>query len=155
VETVQLNFHNVGLYVSNLGGQGGQGDAPPGAPQVIHYVGVGALRDGTPVDLVVSNGSEYRAWAAANNGLKAESSGSFGVVNVLAPRDAGVDATYAQLRFAFVNGSSGGALTLGRTRMTFCALPRRSQPHPRPPRRPDPAPSCERPAPVAALLLER
>ena len=88
-------------------------------PQVIEYGGIATLPDGTSIDLRISNVTAYDAFKASNNGVKVASNGTFGVINLLAPRSAEVDATFVQLRFSFLNASNGAPLTLRRTHMTF------------------------------------
>ena len=129
-DAVTLNFDNATLLSSNLGGQGGRGSTPA-TPPVLRLGNVGQLLNGTRLDLEITNMTEYRAFRAANNGLKQKSGGSFGVVNLLAAQaseggtggggtsdDAGA-ASFVQLRFTFVDAPSGQPVTLGRTHVTF------------------------------------
>ena len=82
-------------------------------------------RVGVGVDLRVANASEYRAWNVGSNGIVQTSGGFFGLINVLAPRDAGTgsdwhgDVTYVDLRFEFVDPINGAPLTLSRTFLSF------------------------------------
>ena len=118
-EMTLLSFDNATLLVSNLGGLGGQLAPEAGAPPVVRYGGVARLQDGTSVDLQVSNATEYRAFSTLNNGIKLTSNGSFGVLNLLAPRSSEVTATWVQLRFSFVDSLTSEPITLERTHVTF------------------------------------
>lgn len=75
--------------------------------------------------------SEYRAWEVNVNGLTRRSvraqEGTFGVINLLAPRSEGFFAawhpllTWSQMRFDLLY-EDGTPATLFRTFVTFCAL---------------------------------
>ena len=54
-----------------------------------HTCGTGTDREGGgPVDLRITNQTEYRAWNIFINGIKRKTNGAFGVVNLQAPREA-------------------------------------------------------------------
>jgi len=119
-ESVELSFDSATMSTSNLGGQGGEEPTTDATPPVLHYAGVGTLADGTVVDLVVSNETAYAAFKPTENGLVHMAGGSFGAVNLQAPDgDSSELSTFVQLRYTFVDGSSGLPLTLDRTYVTF------------------------------------
>ena len=81
---VDLSFDNATLIASNLGGKGGPNDPTSiSTPHLIHYGGVGAMPDGTRIDLTVSNATEYHAYNSNNNGLAVKANGTLGAINLL------------------------------------------------------------------------
>ena len=80
---------------------------------------VGTAPRGVPIDLRITNESEYRAWNTEWNGIKrvdfgeGSESGYYAAVNLLAPRSPGSfafwrhDVTWSQLRYSFVDAASG------------------------------------------------
>jgi hypothetical protein len=81
----------------------------------------------------ITNESEYRAWEVSVNGLTRRSvradEGTFGVINLLAPRPSGFQhwheqLTYATMRFDLID-RGGAAITLARTFITFFGAPHR------------------------------
>lgn len=81
------------------------------------------------VDLRISNQTEYRGYAPELNGLRAAAGAAgafgacFGTINLLAPRTRppvwNEIFTFVQLRFDFINSSTGAPLTMPRTYVTF------------------------------------
>jgi hypothetical protein len=67
---VRISFDNATLIHSNLGGQGGPTTLPAAAAQYIHYANVGAMPDGTPIDLRVTNVSAYHSYNPAVNDVR-------------------------------------------------------------------------------------
>ena len=122
-----LSLSEARLARSNLGGLGGRCDAnaaectdglrKASTPAELYFESVGV-----GVDLRVANASEYRAWNVGSNGIVQTSGGFFGLINVLAPRDAGTgsdwhgDVTYVDLRFEFVDPINGAPLTAAKPR---------------------------------------
>ena len=113
-----LSFDNATLVGSNLGGIGGQGAPDALTPPVIRYHNVGRRADGAVIDLEVRNLTAYRAFAARNNGLKAQDAGSFGVINLKAADVAG-SSSFVELRFSFLDATTDAPVTLPRTHVTF------------------------------------
>ena len=70
------------------------------------------LDDAEPIDMRITNVSEYRAWRTAANGLSRDHHGAFGVINLLGPREASWthhwnDAlTFVELRVEFLSRTS-------------------------------------------------
>ena len=95
---VQYTFDIATLVRSNLGGMGGRCTTEglcvepqtASTPHEIYYQTVGVTRSGEPIDMRITNQSEYRGWNIRLNGIKKNSQGSqsgyFGVVNLLGPR---------------------------------------------------------------------
>lgn len=110
---VSLDFDNVSLLASNLGGL--EHDT---MPRVMHFGGMTTLRDGRVVDLEVSNQTMYAAQSAWFNGLSVKTGGTFGMINLKAPNEE-VPTNFVQLQFRFLDGATGLPLTLDRTQMTF------------------------------------
>ena len=116
---MELNFDNASLVVSNLGGLGGPTGSNVNGPPVMRIGGVATLADGTVIDLEISNVTAYEAFSSDQNDLKPKSGGTFGSINMLAPRSSDVESTFVQLRFAFLSASDDSLVTLGRTYVTF------------------------------------
>lgn len=71
------------------------------------------------VDVRITNQTEYEGWAYGLNGIQSkEGGGTFGVVNLLAPRG-GVQRTWTQMKYEFVNSQTGEPTTIPRTFLTF------------------------------------
>ena len=136
-----VGFDIATLVRSNLGGMGGRCTTEglcvepqtASTPHEIYYQTVGVTRSGEPIDMRITNQSEYRGWNIRLNGIKKNSKGSqtgyFGVVNLLGPRSTdqsgppetqwNTEFTYVELRFTFIGRNSGAPVTIDRTYMTF------------------------------------
>ena len=142
---VAITFDSATLVRSNLGGQGGRCQTPDiceevtstDTPHEIYIRNIGrdeiepqhGLGTGVSIDLVITNMSEYYAWNANWNGIKEkveDTPGSFGVINLLGPRDPSQTGhiwnsqlTIVQLKYDFVTGSQRLPVKLARTYMSF------------------------------------
>jgi len=97
---VDINFDNASVVRSNLGGQGGRCASlnecdeieTPTTPHevLIRDIGTNTLGSSEPIDMRITNITEYHAWRTRWNGVKrtgVAGESSFGVVNLLGPRD--------------------------------------------------------------------
>jgi hypothetical protein len=135
---VHVGFDMAKLVRSNLGGQGGRcttagfcvEQLTASTPQEILFETVGVARTGEPIDMRVTNTSEYRAWNIKLNGIKSqtqgEKTGYFGVVNLLGPRSTNqrggqwkTEFTHVELKFELLGRWTRTPITLDRTFMTF------------------------------------
>ena len=113
---IPFSIEEATLLRSDLGGHA-SGD--------IHLANV-AVVGNRQVDLIIRNTTEYRAWDASLNGIK--TSKGMGVVNLLAPRSIDQSLHWSEtltsvsLNFSFVDGSTGEALTLELSYVTFYDL---------------------------------
>ena len=145
---VPVSFSGATLVRSNLGGLGGRcvsvgaceeiQDAT--TPHEIYIRGIGShvigeaygISTGEPIDMIITNTTEYHAWDTQWNGIKVGSAsgadtGTFGVVNLLGPRSQSQsgavsgwhDFSYVELRIAFVTGTARTPIVLPRTYMSF------------------------------------
>ena len=126
---VDLNF-NTSLILSNLGGFGAS-PTDTSWPQDIRLGPLGLDNEGQAFDLHIRNESEYLAWNPALNGIVHKAGGSFGSINLRAPRgsDWHDDVTFVDLNFSFVKSFAASAhaqtsspSTLGHTFLTFYDL---------------------------------
>ena len=152
---VDIRFDGASVVRSNLGGKGGRCTDPSECDEVqsastareiyirdvgVHELGAeyngGQRANRAPIDLRITNLTEYHGWNTPLNGIKHKTGmrdGSFGVINLLGPRDPSQsgfiwnsDLTMVELRYEFVTraapytaASTPTPLVVRRTYLSF------------------------------------
>jgi len=105
--TVEVGFDRSTVLINNLGGWSSSSQ-----PAVLRYGSIGTLPDGTVIDLLVENVTEYHG--AGTNGLMALGDRTFAVLNLEPPR-APSNSTNVGLQLSFLASGTNTTVRVPRT----------------------------------------